>query len=86
MANFVKDLYKRKAEQAARELADAEQAAHLAGKEPFDIAVVDARMGRKEQASPAHTLAMRENYYIVHSEVRTLAEFADLMGRLSIWN
>lgn len=85
MSDFVNDLVRRRQEQAARELADAKRAALAAGKEPFEIGKLDALLSRSTPSSAAKALELEENYYIVHAKVRTLAEFAEVVRKLAVW-
>lgn len=86
MSNSFREQLERHEEKAARELAEAELAAHQAGKEPFDVVVLDTLLGRKGGSSAEQAEEMKEKYYVGHREILTLAEFADLMGKLSMWD
>ncbi|MBA3394503.1 MAG: hypothetical protein H0T89_17795 [Deltaproteobacteria bacterium] len=85
MSDFANELFRRKAEQAARELADAERDAIAVGKEPFDVARLDTLLGEPPGTSADKAHDLRESYYVVHRQMRTLAEFAAHLKQIANW-
>jgi len=85
MSDFVSDLFRRKREQAARELEEAERAAMASGKEPFDMRRLNELLGGGADRRGPNEADLRESYYVSHPEIRTLAEFAELRNMLSLW-
>ncbi len=84
-SNFANELFQRKLEQSAREYEAAEREALASGKEPFDVARLDVLLGEAPGTSAPEEAELRENYYVMHSDIRTLADYADLLKRLSLW-
>jgi hypothetical protein len=79
------DQLKAQRDQQATEVAEAEERAVRAGKERFDL----GRLERLLEAIPgsrAETAgALRRQYYLVHAHLRTLAEYAELLRRLDMF-
>lgn len=71
--SWVTDLFARRKAQAAAELAEAEAAAHAAGKERFDLATFERLLNRGPQK--AREQGHREAYYISYADKQTLAEY-----------
>jgi vacuolar-type H+-ATPase subunit H len=61
----------------AERLAEAEKQARETGKEPFDLARLEQLMNRGDLAGRASQL--RAAYYLLHPELKTLAELAKIM-------
>ncbi len=85
MSDFANELFRRKAEQAARELAEAEREALAAGKEPFDAARLDVLLGEAPGTSAGKAADLRESYYVVHRQMKTLAELAAHLKQIANW-
>ncbi len=85
MSDFAKELFRRKAEQAARELAEAERDAVTEGKEPFDVARLDALLGEAPGTNREKAEDLRESYYVVHRQLKTLAELAAHLRQIANW-
>lgn len=85
MSDFASELFRRKAEQAARELAEAERDATAAGKEPFDVARLDALLGESPGTNDDNARELRESYYVAHRQMKTLAEFAAHIKQIANW-
>ena len=85
MSDSANDLFKRKRDQAARELDEAEREAAASGKEPFDMARLDELLGEEGGTGEPEEVLLREKYYILYPEILTLAEFAALRKMLSLW-
>jgi len=85
MSDFVRDLFQRKREQAARELEEARRVALESGKEPFDIIRLEVLMGAPPGTFASREADLCETYYVSHPEIRTLAEFAEFRNMLSQW-
>lgn len=73
----------REAEEAA--IARAEQAALISGKERFDLARLEEHLGAEPGSRAAVARSLRRQYYLVHTGVRTLAEYATLLRELAQW-
>jgi hypothetical protein len=69
--------------QNARDLRKAERRALASGKEPFSLSRLQA-LGAPESQVDCEA-ALRRRYYLRHQEIRTLAEFADLLRELAVW-
>jgi hypothetical protein len=67
-----------------RDLAEAEAAALAAGKERFDLARLEELFG--DDLVPEREDSLRSSYYVFHTELRTLAEFAELLKELAVWD
>ncbi|MEO6457395.1 MAG: hypothetical protein ABIO92_03840 [Chloroflexia bacterium] len=85
MSDFVTALFRRKREQAARELEEAEREAAASGKEPFDLARLNELLGAPPDMNIQREAGLRESYYISHPEIRTLTEYAELRRILEMW-
>jgi len=85
MSDFVNDLFRRKREQAARELEEAEREAAASGKEPFDMARLDELLGEAPGTGESEAALLREKYYLLYPDIHTLAEFAELRKMLWLW-
>ncbi len=68
-----------------REIADAESAALTAGKEKFDLARVEQLIGEPSGSLLEDEEDLKGEYYFLHADVRTLAEYAKVRRELEIW-
>jgi hypothetical protein len=73
------EYWRRRAEQ----LAEAERQAAETGKELFDLARLEAVLGRGAQAGREKD--HRIDYYLLHPEFRTLAEYAKFVVDAEPW-
>ncbi len=69
----------------ARDLVEAETSALAVGKEPFDLARLELLLGDVPGARADNADSLRSKYYLLHTDVRTLTEYATLMRALEIW-
>lgn len=72
--SFATDYFAEYERKRAEQLADAERKAQESGKELFDLGRLEALLNRGSQAKREkdHRVA----YYLLHPEMRTLAEYA----------
>ena len=80
-----RDLEEQVARQA-REVAEAERGALASGKERFDLGRLEQLMEQAPGSKAAVADTLRRQYYIVHTDVRTLAEYAALVRQLEVWD
>lgn len=73
MTSKAREIHDRLKAQAAAELAAAERDAIASGKEPFDLAKLEALLKRGPQA--AREQGHREAYYISYRDVKSLGEY-----------
>jgi hypothetical protein len=71
--------------QNARDLARAERRAAASGKEPFSIGQLEELLSELPGSRAEDEASLRSKYYVRHSQVRTLAEFAKLIRELEAW-
>ena len=69
----------------ARDLVEAETSAFAVGKEKFDLARLELLLGDAPGARADNAESLRSKYYRLHTDVRTLTEYADLIRTLEIW-
>ena len=69
----------------AREVGEAERTAVAAGKERFDLARLEQLLQCAPGAKAEVADTLRRQYYLVHTEVRTLVEYAALVRELEVW-
>ncbi len=68
----------------AEELAEAERRARETGKEPFDLARLEALLNRGSQG--AREQDHRVNYYLLNPGMKTLAEYAMSLLESEPWD
>ena len=73
------EMLRRQREQEDAEVADAEAKATAAGKERFDLARLEQLQGVEPGAYAEQARGLRRRYYVVHTKLRTLAEYAELL-------
>jgi hypothetical protein len=81
--SFATDHFAEYRRKRAAALAEAERQAAETGKEPFDLARLEAVLGRGSQARREKD--HRVGYYLLHPELRTLAEYAKLLIDAEPW-
>lgn len=72
--SWVTDYFAEGERKRAEQLAAAEQEARATGKELFDLGKLEQLLNRGSQAS--READHRMNYYLLHPEMKTLAEYA----------
>ena len=77
-------LRRQSAEQDA-EIAEAEAAAIASGKEPFDLATLEALLGAEPGSYAHHEPSLRRSYYVLQVRLLTLADFARHLREMQDW-
>ena len=80
------ELYRRRLAQREAEVAEAERLAVAAGRERFDLARLEELLGAAPGSYAEREDRLRRSYYFVHTGVRTLADFAELLQELWRWD
>lgn len=81
--SWITDYFAEGRESRARELAEAEREAVASGKEPFDLARLEALLNRGPQS--AREADHRRLYYVHQAELHTLAAYAKWLRDNEIW-
>ncbi len=76
----------------AMRLDEARRKQIAAGKEPFDLTALEAiydttnEMTRRDPEPTVRTMFWEEKYYLLHPDVRTIREFAEVRKAMDLWN
>lgn len=81
--SWITDYFAEGEKRDAEALERAEREAIASGKEPFDLAKLEKLLNRGPQT--AREKQHRENYYIMRTELRTLAEYAAHLREIEPW-
>ena len=73
------EMLRRQREQEEAEVAEAEGRATAAGKERFDLARLEQLLVAAPGSYAEKAGGLRRRYYLVHTKLRTLAEYAELL-------
>ena len=73
------EMLRHQREQEEAEVAEAEAKATAAGKERFDLARLEQLLGAAPGTDAEKARGWRRRYYLVHTKLRTLAEYAELL-------
>lgn len=76
---------RRQREQEDAEVAEAETRATAAGKERFELARLEELLGAEPGSRAGDARGLRRRYYVVHTKLRTLAEYAELLRDPSMY-